>query len=681
MSCCSVDNELMIRHSGGKLQGLITIHVDDVKIAGDQKFVNDILGLLEREFGQLKIIWNTFVNCGVQHTQDVRTKEITLDQIEYAKNLKAIVHPELHGGNPETPCGTELHQLYQSLLGAVAYLAMTRVDAAVFISALQRHGHAPQLQHVKRLNKLLSWLQRHPKRLAYRKLGHDSHLRIISDAAFKKETEDGYSLRGALFLRASGDFASSSNVHVVDWHCKQQRHVCRSTFAAELLASCDSVDSGVLTAQMIFEIENGPLSAADARERRKKGGFIPIGLYLDAKSVYAAVSATFIKTPAEKSLLTHVQFLREWLDYDILTAMLWIDTRDMASDGLTKGTVDCAQLHEIMDGSFKLRQAAEIWKPKLRAGGQPTPVALDDNGETYIGEIISSYVVDCVEAFKGSATITQRCSRHHLRAGHGADILDGWDLSTPTGQAQWRTMIERDRPKLVVIGFPCTHWNTFVNLNYSHRPQELERLRTVDRSMLKLMVWTIRFQIRHKHFFLFENPASSRIWNEPLLTPIYDLPGVCSDVGHACAYNKRCVDGSMYLWKRHRWLGNSYMLVEAVCRKCNGRHEHARVESSETKPSGTYTPELADAILSSLKEVLRTPFEQASAPQLSLLLSHDRAEVHGASAPAAGGAGHSQEGADAQPPQPASAGGQGLRAARVLHGRCACRDGVSRHGL
>ena len=55
-------------------------------------------------------------------------------------------------------------------MGATAYLAHTRVDALVCISALQRHNTTPLVIHVKRLNKLVRWLQRHPKKLAYRRL-------------------------------------------------------------------------------------------------------------------------------------------------------------------------------------------------------------------------------------------------------------------------------------------------------------------------------------------------------------------------------------------------------------------------------------------------------------------------------------------------------------------------------
>ena len=80
---------------------------------------------------------------------------------------------------------------------------------------------------------------------------------------------------------------------------------------------------------MLDEVEHGVLSAQEARDRRMAGGYLPMALYLDAKSVYVAVTATFIKQPGEKSLLSHIQYLRELLDKDIIQGLIWIDTRDM----------------------------------------------------------------------------------------------------------------------------------------------------------------------------------------------------------------------------------------------------------------------------------------------------------------------------------------------------------------
>ena len=195
-----------------------------------------------------------------------------------------------------------------------------------------------------------------------------THLRVVSDAAYKKETEDGYSLRGALFLRGEGidqsAFSQNTTVHILDWACRSQRHVTRSTFSAELLAGGDAVDQGLLTSHMLLELESGPISMQEARNRRMQGGYIPTSLYLDAKSVYAAIIATFIKPPAEKSLLCHIQYIRELLDKGVIQYLFWIDTRDMISDGLTKGAVDRDALHALMDGVQKIQHAYEQWKSK-----------------------------------------------------------------------------------------------------------------------------------------------------------------------------------------------------------------------------------------------------------------------------------------------------------------------------
>ena len=120
-----------------------------------------------------------------------------------------------------------LHSLFISLLEAIAYATHTRVDVMVFIVALQRRKHTPEVQHVRKLNKVLRWVQRNPKKLSYKKLtSEDTHLRIVSDAAFKKGTEKCHCLRGALYLRVPGNttepFVVTQNettIHVLDWQC------------------------------------------------------------------------------------------------------------------------------------------------------------------------------------------------------------------------------------------------------------------------------------------------------------------------------------------------------------------------------------------------------------------------------------------------------------------------------
>ena len=111
----------------------------------------------------------------------------------------------------------------------------------------------------------------------------------------------------------------------------------------------------------------GVVTPTEAREKRTKGGFCHTALYLDAKSVYSAITASVTKTPAEKSLLTHVLYLRELLDTKVIQYLAWVDTRDMAADGLTKGAVSRESIHNLMSGSIRLNHESAVWSSKAQA--------------------------------------------------------------------------------------------------------------------------------------------------------------------------------------------------------------------------------------------------------------------------------------------------------------------------
>ena len=79
----SVDPELCILHGGATqtgirrnpsssysgLQAVLTKHVDDLKLSGKKESILWILQQIEKEFGELKIEWHTFTNCGLRHTE------------------------------------------------------------------------------------------------------------------------------------------------------------------------------------------------------------------------------------------------------------------------------------------------------------------------------------------------------------------------------------------------------------------------------------------------------------------------------------------------------------------------------------------------------------------------------------------------------------------------------------
>ena len=77
--------------------------------------------------------------------------------------MKPIVHTEVRSSANEDMASVELTELFVSLLGAVAYALLTRIDIAVFVSCLQRVSHKCRIIHVKRLNAVLRYIQTKPR--------------------------------------------------------------------------------------------------------------------------------------------------------------------------------------------------------------------------------------------------------------------------------------------------------------------------------------------------------------------------------------------------------------------------------------------------------------------------------------------------------------------------------------
>ena len=82
-----------------------------------------------------------------------------------------------------------LRACYLTLLGAAAWMLLTRMDMGIYISALQRVSHKPAAIHLRRLNRVIRYMQRNPRRLEYRALRPPVVLIGIGDNAFKMPGE------------------------------------------------------------------------------------------------------------------------------------------------------------------------------------------------------------------------------------------------------------------------------------------------------------------------------------------------------------------------------------------------------------------------------------------------------------------------------------------------------------
>ena len=83
-----------------------------------------------------------------------------------------------------------------------------------------------------------------------------------------------------------------------------------------------------------------------------------VALAIDAEGVYKSLTSRDLKTPAEKTLLGHVAWIREMIQKGIIRRLQWCDARDIIADGRTKGSIDRAGLLKLMRGELSYARAA-----------------------------------------------------------------------------------------------------------------------------------------------------------------------------------------------------------------------------------------------------------------------------------------------------------------------------------
>ena len=89
------------------------------------------------------------------------------------------------------------------------------------------------------------------------------------------------------------------------------------------------------------EVLHGVETSQTLAQKLLEGRFkTRVQVYIDAYSVYSAVCTQQVRMPSETSLIYEIKTLRDHLKVGRLARLYWIDTEDMVTDGLTKGSVN-----------------------------------------------------------------------------------------------------------------------------------------------------------------------------------------------------------------------------------------------------------------------------------------------------------------------------------------------------
>ena len=142
-------------------------------------------------------------------------------------------------------------------------------------------------------------------------------------------------------------------------------------------------------------------------------------------------------------------------------------------------------------------------------------------------------------------------------------------------------LLEKARPKLLVVCPPYTHEGRWENLNQYYRtPLERAQLQRRNRLRLRFCVPQIPKQLDRGGEFLFEHPWGSRIWRYPEMQSLKRKFGIFRV--DMCAFGLKCPDTNKTFLKATGLMPSKADVAEFLADKCRctADHDHRSAEGS-----------------------------------------------------------------------------------------------------
>jgi len=319
----------------------MTSHIDDIKGSATDSERQKLAKLLKHYFGDdLKEKLGSFEFTGVQHAQD-NTKAITCHQDHYIGELSIIPIDPVDDTKSDDDVSAAENEAFNSLVGGMAWVLVSRADISPYIGFLQRLNRQPKRQHLHMLNKVLKYCKRNSACLVYKKLPGPPYILVVADSAYQstESDPDALALRGYfIFLAFHPEGKIGGHLQLIDFISRRLQVIARSAFAAELRNLYEAVQEAINMAVWFHDIYRGPLTAQQCVATRDNAThFLNITACVDNFGLYSAITKDEPSPGSDASMLYHVKATRELLDKRSLHTIAWIDNRDMLADGLTKG--------------------------------------------------------------------------------------------------------------------------------------------------------------------------------------------------------------------------------------------------------------------------------------------------------------------------------------------------------
>ena len=316
------DNCLFYWRKENKLEGLLTIHVDDYLSAGTEIFQKDIILKLRQKYKFRKILKNNFKYTGLHVEQDYKQSNIYVNQNEFIQSLHIFSYQDRDN---DDGLNKNENKLLRKSVGQLNWASsQTRPDLAFDTFSLSTCLNKSKIKHTKYANKVIEQAKKRAIELKFQKLGRfeDLHIELYADASLGNVEADSFtkSMMG-YFIVISNKKGYFNPIH---WKSKIIDKVAEDIKTAETLALDCALDDSIYLSRIFTELYYGDYKLYN----------MPIKVNEDSKSLVDTLFST--KKVKRKTMRIIISSIQQYINRGIISDVKHVTSRHQLADAFTK---------------------------------------------------------------------------------------------------------------------------------------------------------------------------------------------------------------------------------------------------------------------------------------------------------------------------------------------------------
>ena len=206
------------------------------------------------------------------------------------------------------------------------------------------------------------------------------------------------------------------------------------------------------------------------------------------------------------------------------------------------------------------------------------------------------------EVFTATERVAKEATRRGHLAGESMSLENGWDFLRSEDRVEAIHRICQEKPKNLVLAFPCGPWSPLSRLGSS---KTLNERRAEGKVLIEFALILAKMVRKWGGHFVIENPKGSEAWKLPEFQQFINEvdPLYVTDFDQ-CRFGLFGPSGLKHKKPTRVLTSSECVHQELHDMKCDGEHEHQPVigGSSITRPAGHYPGPLARALVRGMEK-------------------------------------------------------------------------------